>query len=51
MLKKTRFKGYVFMRPYELKGDFVWIGFDESGVTSHGTIDGYNSLKGETVKK
>ena len=51
ILKNAGYKGYIFMRPYEIKGDFIWVGFDGSEITAHGTVDGYNSLKGEAVNK
>ena len=51
ILKKYGYKGYIFMRPYEVKGDFTWVGFDGSEIIGHGTVDGYNSLKGMAVDK
>lgn len=51
ILKLTGYKGYIFMRPYEIKGDFLWEGYDGSRITAHGTVDGYNSLKGQALKK
>jgi len=51
ILKLTGYKGYIFMRPYEIKGDFLWEGYDGSRIIAHGTVDGYNSLKGQVLKK
>lgn len=51
ILKLTGYKGYIFMRPYEIKGDFLWEGYDGSRIIAHGTVDGYNSLKGQALKK
>ena len=51
ILKKAGYKGYIFMRPYEIKGEFKWVGFDGSEIIGHDTVDAYSSLKGETVKK
>ncbi|MBR1970553.1 MAG: alpha-mannosidase [Clostridia bacterium] len=51
ILKKNGYKGYVFMRPYEIKDNFKWVGFDGSEIIGHGTLDAYSSLKGQAVKK
>ena len=51
ILKKAGYKGYIFMRPHEIKGEFTWVGFDGSEIIGHGTVDAYSSLKGEVVKK
>jgi len=51
ILKNAGYKGYIFMRPYEVTGDFTWVGFDGSEIIGHGTVDAYSSLKGEAVKK
>ncbi len=49
ILKKTGYESYVFMRPYEIVGDFVWKGFDGSEVIAHGLYGAYNSNKGKAV--
>ncbi len=51
ILKLTGYKGYIFMRPYEIKGDFLWKGYDGSTIIAHGTVDGYASFKGKAVEK
>ncbi len=51
ILKNAGYKGYIFMRPYEVTGDFTWVGFDGSEIIGHGTVDAYSSLKGQAVKK
>lgn len=51
VLNKTGYKGYIFMRPYEIKGDFIWEGFDGSRVIAHGIYGGYNTLKGQALDK
>lgn len=51
ILKNAGYKGYIFMRPYDVKGDFTWVGFDGSEITGHGTVDSYSTLKGEATKK
>ena len=52
ILKKTGYDAYLFMRPGEMEsGNFLWEGFDGSQVVGHKIFGGYNTLKGETVKK
>ncbi len=51
ILKKTGFDSYLFMRPQEFQGDFLWEGFDGSMVLAHGIFEGYNTLKGRAVDK
>lgn len=51
ILKLTGYKGYIFMRPYEIKGDFLWEGYDGSRIIAHGTVDAYSSLRGKAVEK
>lgn len=51
ILKKAGYKGYIFMRPHEIKGEFKWVGFDESEIIGHGLVDLYCSHKGQAVKK
>ena len=52
ILKKTGYDAYLFMRPGEMEsGNFLWEGFDGSQVIGHKIFGGYNTLKGETVKK
>ena len=36
ILKKMGYGGYLFMRPDDIKGDFIWEGFDGSRITGHG---------------
>lgn len=51
ILKSQGFDSYIFMRPFNFKGDFTWKGFDDSEITAHGIFGGYNTLKGEALKK
>ena len=51
ILKKSGFDSYLFMRPETDKGDFIWRGFDGSEILGHCHYGGYNTLKGESVKK
>lgn len=51
ILKNTGFDSYIFMRPYEITGDFWWEGFDGSRVLAHGIYGGYNSPKGKALEK
>ena len=44
ILTKNGYDSYIFMRPYEIQGDFLWEGFDGSHVLAHGIFDGYVSL-------
>lgn len=51
ILTKNGYEGYIFMRPMEIEGDFVWEGFDGSQVIGHGVIEEYGTRKGEALKK
>jgi len=51
ILAKNGYDSYIFMRPYEIVGDFLWEGFDGSTILAHGLTEGYNSLKGEALEK
>jgi len=51
ILVKNGFDSYLFMRPVEGKGDFLWEGFDGSQILAHGLLEGYNSGKGKALKK
>lgn len=51
ILKNSGFDSYIFMRPYEIEGDFWWEGYDGSHVLAHGIYGGYNTLKGKAVEK
>jgi len=51
ILKKNGFDSYIFMRPYEFKGDFLWEGFDGSQILAHCLSAGYNSGKGKALSK
>lgn len=51
ILEKTGYKSYLFMRPQIGKRDFVWDGFADSHVVGHCIFGGYNTLKGEALKK
>lgn len=51
ILKKTGYDGYIFMRPQEIKDDFIWEGFDGSRILAHGIFGGYNTLKGKGADK
>ena len=51
ILKNSGYDSYIFMRPYEIEGDFWWEGFDGSRVLAHGIYGGYNSPKGKAVEK
>lgn len=51
ILNKNGYEGYIFMRPMEIVGDFVWEGFDGSQVIGHGVIGEYQTLKGKALEK
>lgn len=51
ILTKKGYDSYIFMRPYEIDGDFIWEGFDGSQVFAHGIFDGYGTNRGKTVEK
>ena len=51
ILKKTGYQNYIFMRPGKWDGNFRWRGFDGSEIIAHRIYGGYNTLKGEAVKK
>lgn len=51
ILKSCGFDSYIFMRPYEIEGDFWWEGYDGSRILAHGIYGGYNSLKGKAAEK
>ena len=52
ILKKSGYDAYMFMRPDPMEhGNFKWVGFDGSAITAHRVYKGYNTLKGEAVKK
>lgn len=51
IMKKCGFDNYIFMRPGEFSGDFVWEGFDGSKIYAHGLKGGYCTLKGEAINK
>lgn len=51
LLKNEGFENYIFMRPYEIRTDFIWEGFDGSQILAHGIFDGYNTCKGKAVPK
>lgn len=51
ILTKAGYDSYIFMRPYRINGDFLWEGFDGSQVLAHGIYGGYNTGKGEAMKK
>lgn len=51
ILKNAGYDSYIFMRPYEIKGDFLWEGFDGSKILAHGIFGGYNTLKGDALNK
>lgn len=51
ILTKAGYDSYIFMRPYEIKGDFLWKGFDGSQILAHGIYGGYNTGKGEALNK
>ena len=39
------------MRPHEIKGDFLWEGFDGNRILAHGIYGGYGTLKGQALEK
>lgn len=53
IMKKCGYDSYVFMRPYNFvkENDFIWKGFDGSKIIGHCISGGYNTLKGEAVKR
>lgn len=56
IMKKTGYKGYLFMRPssewIKLPDDeFRWIGYDGSEITAIRMKYGYNSFKGKATEK
>ncbi len=51
ILKKTGYEGYLFMRPFLFKGDFIWEGYDGSQILAHGMKFSYGSLKGHALPK
>lgn len=51
ILKTKGYDSYIFMRPYSLKGDFWWEGFDGSKILAHGVFESYASRKGEAKDK
>ena len=57
IMKKTGYKGYMFMRPgpewidLPNDGEFRWIGYDDSEITAVRMHYGYNSTKGKATEK
>ncbi len=51
IMKKSGFDNYIFMRPGEFCGNFIWEGFDGSKLYAHGMKGGYNTLKGKALEK
>ncbi len=51
ILAATGYSHYLFKRPKQMKGDFIWEGYDGSRVIAHGIDGGYNSGKGEALSK
>ncbi len=51
ILKAKGYDNYMFMRPFNFTGEFIWEGFDGSQVFAHGITLGYNSSKGKAVEK
>lgn len=53
ILKKNGYDSYIFMRPRasEIKGNFIWEGFDGSRILTHKLLYGYNSQKGQALQK
>ncbi len=51
ILKNAGYDSYIFMRPYEIKGDFLWEGFDGSKIKAHGIYGVYSTLKGKAREK
>lgn len=51
ILKKYGFDSYIFMRPFNFGGDFIWKGFDDSEITAHGIFVGYNTGKGKALAR
>lgn len=51
ILRNAGYDSYIFMRPYEIEGDFWWEGYDGSKILAHGIYGGYNTLKGKAVDK
>ena len=51
ILKKMGYGGYLFMRPDDIKGDFIWEGFDGSRITGHGMYKFYSTEKGQATEK
>ena len=51
ILKKMGYGGYLFMRPEDIKGDFLWQGFDGSTIKGHGMFRFYSTQKCHAVEK
>ncbi len=51
ILKESGYDSYIFMRPFDFKGDFCWEGFDGSRIIGHGIFENYGTLKGTALKK
>ena len=51
ILKKMGYDGYLFMRPENIKGDFLWKGFDGSTIKGHGMFRFYSTEKGHAIEK
>ena len=51
ILSKKGYDSYLFMRPLDIKGDFLWEGFDGTVILAHGVFESYNSNKGVAKDK
>lgn len=56
ILAKSGYDSYMFLRPGQKdcplpSNDFRWVGYDGSSVMGHRIYDGYNTLKGQAVRK
>lgn len=51
ILAKSGFDSYLFMRPSNFKGDFIWEGLDGTRIKAHGIRGAYNAPKNRAAQK
>lgn len=51
VLTKSGYDSYLFARPFDVRSDLLWEGFDGSRVLGHGIYGGYGALKGQALNK
>ena len=51
ILAKNGYNGYLYLRPAEFQGDYIWEGYDGSQVYAHGFYETYRTFKGDALNK